>query len=171
MTQLLDLLAFLVPIYVANSSPVVLGGGAPLDFGRTLQDGERVLGDGKTIRGFVAGTLAGTFAGGLVSLFYLLPFFPNQLTQFAAGFAMSLGTLCGDALGSFVKRRMHVGSGRPFVPDTILFLVVALAFAAPFASPSLFEPLNLLFFAILTLILHPLTNFLANRAGLKNVPW
>ncbi len=171
MNQLLDLLVFLIPIYIANSSPVVLGGGVPLDFGRTLPDGERIFGNGKTIRGFAAGTLAGTFAGGLVSLFYLLPFFPSPLTQFTAAFLMSFGTMAGDALGSFIKRRMHVGSGRPFVLDTILFLIVALAFAAPFASASLFDPVNLLFFVILTLILHPLTNFLANRAGLKNVPW
>lgn len=171
MNQLLDLLVFLIPIYIANSSPVVLGGGAPLDLGRALPDGERIFGNGKTIRGFIAGTLAGTFAGGLVSLVYLLPFFPSPLTQFIAAFFMSFGTLTGDALGSFIKRRMHVGSGRPFVLDTILFLIVALVFVVPFASAALFDPVNLLFFLILTLILHPLTNFLANRAGLKNVPW
>jgi CDP-2,3-bis-(O-geranylgeranyl)-sn-glycerol synthase len=171
MAQLLDLLVFLIPIYIANSSPVVLGGGAPLDFGRVLHDGERVLGDGKTMRGFLAGTLAGAFAGGLVSLFYLLPFFPNPLTQFTAAFFMSFGTMAGDSLGSFIKRRIHVAPGRPFVLDTLLFLIVALLFAVPFASASLFDLPNLLFFAILTLILHPLTNFLANRAGLKKVPW
>jgi CDP-2,3-bis-(O-geranylgeranyl)-sn-glycerol synthase len=84
---------------------------------------------------------------------------------------MALGTMTGDALGSFIKRRARVASGRPFVLDSILFLVTALVFVMPLASGSLFEPANLLFFAILTLILHPLTNFLANRAGLKKVPW
>lgn len=171
MNQLLDLLIFLIPIYIANSSPVVLGGGAPLDLGRTFPDGERIFGNGKTVRGFVAGTLAGTFAGGIVCLLYLLPFFQSPLTQFTAAFFLSFGTMAGDALGSFIKRRMHVGSGRPFVLDTMLFLIVALVFVMPFASPSLYDPVNLLFFLILTLILHPLTNFLANKAGLKNVPW
>lgn len=171
MTPVPDLLAFLIPIYVANSSPVVLGGGVPLDMGATLGDGERLLGGGKTMRGFIGGALAGTLAGGIVSMFWLLPFFPSPAAQFVAGAAMSVGTLAGDALGSFVKRRAHVASGRPFVLDTITFLIVALASAVPFASASLFEPANLLFFAILTLILHPLTNFFANKAGLKNVPW
>jgi CDP-2,3-bis-(O-geranylgeranyl)-sn-glycerol synthase len=171
MNQILDLLIFLIPIYIANSSPVVLGGGAPLDLDNTLPDGERILGNGKTVRGFVAGTLAGTFAGGLVSLVYLLPFFPSPLIQFTAAFFLSFGTMTGDALGSFMKRRMHVGSGRPFVLDTIMFLIVALVFVVPFASAALYQPLNLLFFLILTLILHPLTNYLANKAGLKSVPW
>jgi CDP-2,3-bis-(O-geranylgeranyl)-sn-glycerol synthase len=171
MNQILELLVFLIPIYIANSSPVVLGGGVPLDLGRSLPDGERIFGNGKTVRGFVAGTLAGTFAGGLVSLVYLLPFFPNPLTQFTAAFFLSFGAMAGDALGSFIKRRMHVTWGRPFVLDTIMFLIVALVFVIPFASPALFAPLNLLFFLILTLILHPLTNYLANKAGLKSVPW
>jgi CDP-2,3-bis-(O-geranylgeranyl)-sn-glycerol synthase len=166
-----DLLAFLLPIYVANSSPVVLGGGEPLDFGISLRDGERLLGSGKTVRGFIGGALAGTFAAGILSLFWLLPFFPTPAVQFVAGSAMAIGTLAGDALGSFVKRRAHVGSGSPFVLDTSAFLIVALAFAMPFTSASLFEPANLLVFLILTLILHPMTNFFANRAGLKNVPW
>lgn len=171
MAGLLDLLLFLVPIYVANSSPVVLGGGAPLDLGLSLSDGKRVLGDGKTIRGFVAGTLAGTVAGGLVSLYYPLPFFDSQLGQFLAAFVLSFGTLAGDALGSFVKRRSGVGSGRPFILDTIMFLVVALVLVFPLARSELYAPINLLFFIVLTLILHPATNMLANRAGLKNVPW
>ncbi|MEW6721796.1 MAG: CDP-2,3-bis-(O-geranylgeranyl)-sn-glycerol synthase [Candidatus Micrarchaeota archaeon] len=172
MVQFLDLLIFLIPIYVANSSPVVLGGGAPLDFGAVMGDGKRVLGDGKTIRGFFGGTLAGTVAGGLVVLAYPLPFYASPGMQFTGAFILAFGTLAGDSLGSFLKRRAGVGSGRPFVLDTIMFLIVALALAFPFVrAGELYQPVNLLFFAILTLILHPLTNMLANRAGLKNVPW
>jgi len=171
MSGLLDLLVFLIPIYIANSSPVVLGGGAPLDFGATLGDGRRLLGDSKTVRGFIGGVLAGTVAGGILALLYPLPFFPDGAAQFIAGFALSFGALAGDALGSFAKRRAGVESGKPFVPDTVMFLIVALAFAFPFTSLELYAPPNLLFFAVLTMVLHPLTNMLANRAGLKKVPW
>lgn len=171
MAQLLDLLVFLIPIYIANSSPVVLGGGAPLDFGMVLSDGRRLLGDGKTIRGFAGGVLAGTVAGGLLALAYPLPFFPGAAVQFIAGFALSLGTMVGDAAGSFIKRRAGVGSGKPFVLDTVVFLFVSLAFVLPLADIGLYSPFNLLFFTVLTVFLHPLTNMLANRAGLKNVPW
>ena len=55
--------------------------------------------------------------------------------------------------------------------DTIMFLIVSLILVFPLARMELYEPLNLLFFTVLTLILHPMTNMLANRAGLKNVPW
>ncbi|MFH0884824.1 MAG: CDP-2,3-bis-(O-geranylgeranyl)-sn-glycerol synthase [Candidatus Micrarchaeota archaeon] len=171
MEQLLDLLLFLLPIYIANSSPVVLGGGAPLDFNIHLPDGHRALGDGKTIRGFIGGTLAGTVAGGIVAAFYLLPFFPDPATQFLASFVLAFGTLLGDSIGSFIKRRAGVQSGMPFVLDTIAFLVVALLLVVPIANARLYDITNLLFFAILTLVLHPLTNMLANKAGLKKVPW
>jgi CDP-2,3-bis-(O-geranylgeranyl)-sn-glycerol synthase len=171
MATVLDLLLFLVPVYVANSSPVVLGGGTPLDFGKNYSDGRRVFGDGKTLRGFVAGTLAGTAAGGVAALYYQLPFFDSPSSQFIAAFVLSFGTLLGDALGSFIKRRAAVSSGRPFILDTIMFLIVALIFVFPLARPELYDSLNLIFFAVLTLILHPMTNMLANKAGLKNVPW
>jgi CDP-2,3-bis-(O-geranylgeranyl)-sn-glycerol synthase len=171
MEQLLDLLLFLIPIYIANSSPVVLGGGAPLDFGLILGDGKRLLGEGKTIRGFAGGTLAGTVAGGIVAAFYRLPYFPDAQTQFLAAFVLAFGTLAGDSLGSFIKRRAGVGSGMPFVLDTIAFIIVALVLVYPLASAALYAPLNLVFFIGLTLILHPLTNMLANKAGLKKVPW
>lgn len=171
MDQLLDLLVFLIPIYVANSSPVVLGGGTPLDFGLKLPDGKRFLGDGKTIRGFVGGTLAGTVAGGLAAMIYPLPFFTTPLAQFTAAFILAFGTLLGDAVGSSIKRRFGIDSGRPFFLDTIAFLIVALIVVYPLVSPSLYDPFNLAFFAALTLIIHPLANFLANRAGLKKVPW
>ena len=168
---MLELLLFLVPVYIANSSPVVLGGGAPLDFNIKLGDGRRLFGSGKTIRGFAGGILAGTLAGGLVALFYQLPFFPDQGTQLTAAFLLSIGTLVGDAMGSFLKRRLGMESGKQFMPDTFIFLLVAMVFVFPVADASLYGPFNLAFFLILTVILHPLTNVLANRLGLKKVPW
>jgi CDP-2,3-bis-(O-geranylgeranyl)-sn-glycerol synthase len=171
MAGLIDLIIFLIPIYVANASPVVLGGGTPLDFGRNMPDGRRLLGGGKTIRGFVGGTLAGTVAGGLLVLFYQLPFFPDSSTQFMAAFVLAFGTLAGDGIGSFIKRRAGVASGKPFILDTIMFLIVALVLVYPFANPGLYEPMALVFFAGLTVIMHPFMNMVANKAGLKNVPW
>src|SRR2546422_8761128 len=53
----------LLPAYVANPMAVVSGGGTPMDFGRTLRDGRRLLGDGKTWRGFVGGIASGAVLG------------------------------------------------------------------------------------------------------------
>lgn len=171
MAQLLDLLIFLIPIYFANSVPVVLGGGVPLDLGKTFGDSQRILGEGKTIRGFCAGVLAGTVAGGIAALYYTLPFFSSPKTQFFAGFILALGTMCGDAIGSFIKRRFKVGWGRPFVLDSVLFIIVSLILIYPVANQILYEMPNIVFFILLTVIIHPLANWIANRGGLKNVPW
>ncbi len=171
MSHILDLVIFLLPIYAANSIPVVLGGGAPLDFGITLPDGRRLFGTGKTIRGFIAGVLAGTVVGGVIAAVYLLPFFSGAQEQFIASFALALGTMSGDAIGSFIKRRAGVAAGKPFLPDTVLFLVTALVFVFPFAGSQLYVPFNIVFFLVLTIVLHPLTNAIANRLGLKSVPW
>lgn len=171
MAQILELLVFLIPIYFANSVPVVLGGGAPLDLGRTFNDGQRMLGEGKTIRGFIAGVLAGTVMGGVAAIYYPLGFFANPQVQFFAGFVLSFGTMSGDAIGSFVKRRFKVGSGRPFILDSIVFIIVSLILVYPLVNSTLYELQNLAFFIILTVIVHPLANWIANRGGLKNVPW
>ena len=55
----------LLPAHAANPLAVVFGGGTPMDFGRSLRDGKRILGDGKTWRGFVGGAASG-FVLGLV---------------------------------------------------------------------------------------------------------
>ena len=46
---------FILPAYVANASAKLIGGGIPVDFGKTWKDGKRILGDGKTWRGLLFG--------------------------------------------------------------------------------------------------------------------
>ncbi len=169
--EIAELILFLIPVYIANSIPVVLGGGAPLDMNKIFIDGKRIFGEGKTLRGFMAGVAAGTLAGGIVALLHSSVFFRTVQLQFIGAFLLSFGTMAGDAFGSFMKRRMEIKRGMPFLPDSIIFVVFSLAFVFPLAAVSLYEPLNLLFFFALTVVMHPLTNTLANRLGLKNVPW
>jgi len=171
MPDFLNLILFALPVYVANSAPVLLGGGLRLDFGKDFIDGKPVFGNGKTIRGFVAGVLAGSVTAGILAIIVPLQWFSVPGLQFWGGAAMSLGTMVGDATGSFFKRRLGMESGRPFLPDTILFLAFALAFSIPFVLPSLFTLWNIVFLFGLTLVLHPTANFIANRLGLKKVPW
>ncbi|GAI48998.1 unnamed protein product, partial [marine sediment metagenome] len=62
--EILDLIAwalwFILPAYVANATPVVLGGGKPIDSGKKFTDGRPIFGAGKTWRGFVSGIATGT---------------------------------------------------------------------------------------------------------------
>ena len=48
---------FIVPAYFSNAGMVIIGGGKPLDKGKIWSDGRRILGDHKTVSGFVKGPL------------------------------------------------------------------------------------------------------------------
>jgi CDP-2,3-bis-(O-geranylgeranyl)-sn-glycerol synthase len=160
---LLSLFAFILPAYVANSTPVIFGGGTPVDFGKNAWDGRRTLGDGKTWRGFVAGLAFGTLAG--IAEYGLT----GNASFIAAGFLLSYGTLCGDLAGSFMKRRLSISRGKPaFLLDQLPFLAFALFMAYPVHPVSLQDAAVL---AVATYVLHAASNVAANRAGLKSVPW
>ncbi len=166
-----DLLQLLVlaiwsifPAYVANAAPVVLGGGRSIDGGKKFSDGRPIFGPGKTIRGFVAGLIAGT-------IFAMLQGFAFDLLYLYSlrGFLLSLGALTGDLLGSFIKRRMNLERGAPApVMDQLGFVVVALLFASPLFTPSWEVVLTIL---IITLPIHLATNFIGHRLKLKDRPW
>ena len=166
---------FILPSYFANSVPVLLGGGMPLDLGKKLFDNRRIFGDGKTVRGFFAGIFAGTLVGAIEAL--LLPgtaydIYPGSPSSYAiAGILLSAGTMFGDLAGSFIKRRQGLSPGKPsLLMDQLMFLFFALLFAYPLAS-QLLSLETVFFLAILTYFVHVAANVLANRLGLKSVPW
>jgi len=168
-------LFFIFPAYVANALPVVLGGGLPIDLGRKMPDGKPVFGSHKTIRGFIAGVIAGTLTS-LAQLWvlavvapadFMLPFQFNALL----GFVVSLGALIGDLVHSFVKRRISIAEGAPLpVADQLDFVVgaVLLYSAALLSLPPL---LTIAIIFVITLPIHLLTNALAYLAGVKKAPW
>jgi CDP-2,3-bis-(O-geranylgeranyl)-sn-glycerol synthase len=171
MIDFVALILFVLPVYVANGIPVVLGGGARLDMNRKFIDGKPIFGSGKTIRGFVAGVLGGAVAAGLITALFPLSFFVYSGYQFLGGLMMALGAMVGDTAGSFFKRRLGIESGKQFFPDTMVFLAFALLFVLPYVNSSLYSIENMVFLFGLTIILHPASNFVANKIGLKRVPW
>lgn len=171
MINFLDLIIFIIPAYLANSAPVIVGGGTPMDLGKKFSDKRRILGDGKTIRGFIGGVAAGVIISALITNFFPLEIFGSAKMQFLSGVLLSLGTLVGDAVGSFVKRRMNINPGKPFLLDQLSFLIVALLFSFPFSPKEFFGIVPLLFLFIITYLSHVGSNYAANRLGLKKVPW
>ncbi len=168
----------LLPSYVPNNFAVVFGGGKPVDLGRNFIDGARLLGDGKTIRGFVAGGLGGLVVAHIQLLIEnLLNFgiYTSVVYTSFLGIAVGLafGALIGDMAGSFIKRRFKVERGGilPLL-DQLDFLVFALLVAS--LSTDFFAlftiPVIIAAF-IITPFLHMLTNFIAYKLGLKEVPW
>ena len=119
----LRLLPALLLLIVANAAPVVaamlLRGrfAAPLDFGATLHDGTRVLGDHKTWRGVVVGVAACAIAAHLLGL------------TFTVGFEFGALSLLADTAASFVKRRLRLAAGTEVpgldqIPEALLPLWV-----------------------------------------------
>jgi len=54
---LLFSLLFIVPAYLANAGMVIVGGGKPIDGGKTFIDGKPIFGPGKTWNGLIKGPL------------------------------------------------------------------------------------------------------------------
>lgn len=161
LSQVLSAVWFILPAYLANGGALVLGGGLPLDFGRNLGNGRRILGDGVTMRGTLGGILVGLSVGLLQEL-GSDPYFGALL-----GLVMGTGAMFGDAIGSFVKRRLGVSRGKSApVLDQVGFLLFALAFAALITEVSLTTIIILL---ILTPTLHLVTNAIAYQLGIKKV--
>ncbi len=154
---------YIWPAYVANGAPVLFGKGKhmPLDFNRKL-GGKPIFGKHKTIRGLIGGMGAGILMSVIESFFvpYMLP----------VGIALAIGTHMGDLLGSFIKRRIgHKEGTQIYLLDQYTFLLFAFLFAFPLGNmPSIY---GITFLVVLTGILHPLTNFLAHRLRIKEVPW
>jgi CDP-2,3-bis-(O-geranylgeranyl)-sn-glycerol synthase len=112
----------LLLLSVANGAPILaqrlLGTrwNAPLDGGMRFFDGRPILGSGKTVRGALIAILATTLAAS------------------ALGISMGLGALigavamAGDALSSFIKRRLGLatgdqGLGVDQIPESLLPLL------------------------------------------------
>jgi CDP-2,3-bis-(O-geranylgeranyl)-sn-glycerol synthase len=174
----------MLPAYLSNVSALVFGGGRPIDGGLTLKDGKRLLGNGKTWRGLIIGSLVGIGIGiiqGLTSIYIVQAFeiysplsmfyyliLPFGIIEGAIfGFCLGTGALLGDICGSFIKRRLNIQRGKPAIfLDQLDFVIGALVLG----SIVFVIPLNLIIIIIiLTFFLHILTNIIAYLLGIKDV--
>ena len=176
----------MMPAYLANTIAVLTGGKYPIDQGKTLTDGNRILGDGKTWSGLVGGTLGGVVIG------YTQLNFGNSLIQsivnnipeslwgdspFIIFFLLSFGALFGDMSASFFKRRGNLKRGdKSPVLDMFDFvgmaLILTLIFGDGWIQSWLFDGVGPLFtLLLLTPILHRGVNIIGFKIGVKNEPW
>ena len=165
--EILKALYYILPAYCANGAPVIFGGGKPLDFGKKFLDGKPIFGSHKTIRGFISGLTIGTFVGLIQWIFGANV--DHLRVGAPLGFALSLGAMIGDLLGSFIKRRLDLkpGASLPII-DQMGFVIVALAFGSLIEPPTLTEVIIIL---LLTGLLHLLTNRIAYHLRIKRTPW
>jgi CDP-2,3-bis-(O-geranylgeranyl)-sn-glycerol synthase len=175
----------MIPAYLPNPFAAVFGGGKPIDGGRTLKDGRRIIGDGKTYRGLFSGIFFGVLAGsiqiwltsrGFAILGIEMPAFGmDLLSAFKVVFALACGSLFGDMFKSFFKRRMGLKRGAPLpLVDQLDFVIGAWAFAylaAPEWFVNNFTTGIMLTVLITTPLLHLTTNIIGYLAGIKKEPW
>lgn len=152
---------FIGPAYVANAAPLLFGGGRALDGGKLLSDGQPIFGSHKTVRGIVAGIVAGSLVGIGES------FVDSRLL--VGGFLIALGAVLGDLLGAFVKRRLRVEPGKPFpILDQLDFVLGSLILGYPFFQIGL---LAAVLVVVVTPPIHLATNYGAYLLGIKKTQW
>jgi CDP-2,3-bis-(O-geranylgeranyl)-sn-glycerol synthase len=163
---ILCVIIFLLPAYIANTTGLVLGGKTPIDRKKNFVDGKRIIGDGVTWEGLISGIIVGSLIGLIEGV--VLGKAPYDMLFFLKlGFLLSLGALLGDAIGSFIKRRLGLDKGQPApILDQLDFFVGAILFASLIIKiPTDYIIVG----AILTLILHISTNAISYLLGIKDV--
>ncbi|UCE92143.1 MAG: CDP-2,3-bis-(O-geranylgeranyl)-sn-glycerol synthase [Methanobacteriota archaeon] len=174
----------MLPALVPNPAAVLLGGGRPIDLGKSWR-GTRLLGDGKTWRGFVGGATCGMFVGllqvGAVESSELGDAwsFGPWPSALAVVVCLGLGSMLGDSMGSFVKRRIGLdrGTKAPGL-DQYNFIIGALAIVILFRFTWFEEHYiegnaawGLVALLIVVPLLHRGINIIGYKLGKKNVPW
>jgi CDP-2,3-bis-(O-geranylgeranyl)-sn-glycerol synthase len=163
LNDLLIAIYIAIPTYVANSTPVLLGRGTPIDRGKKFVDGRPILGTNKTVIGFTYGFLLGSVAAVAEAVL-----FSNYLLVLA-GIVASLGALLGDLFGAFVKRRLDIPPGRPLpVVDQLDFILGALLLTSPVLNVTVGAVLILV---IATIPIHLFSNAVAYMLQLKKRLW
>ncbi len=158
-----------------------------MDFGRSWpRDGRRILGPSKTWSGFlVAGFLAIPVrpARGVAHPHRTAEpparsrrSRPASSPRSPSPLILTFGAMSGDALGSFVKRRLGRESGaRTLLLDQLPFVLVPIALGLA-VYPALFFGVfgsweAVLWLLVYTLGLHAAFNWVGYKVGLKKVPW
>lgn len=172
-----------IPGFIANPAAVITGGHYPMDFGKSLPDGKRIFGDGKTWTGYFGGSFIGVASGLVLTGFFLLFGVTGSVSYgntvpglLVTLLAMSFGSLTGDVTGSFIKRRIGIKRGGkgslldqwPFVLVSFLFLFV---FARGFFMAYYGNIIGALTILLITPPLHRAVNIIGYKMKKKDVPW
>lgn len=164
---------FFLPAGIANAAPVfatripwIRRYDIPMDLGKHW-NGKRILGDNKTWRGFIFGTVMGGVTSLLIS-YFLIPNSADAWYTFLVGAALGGGALTGDAIESFFKRQRGIPSGKSWFPfDQIDYIIGGLLFVYPLTLIPLILMAGIL---LLYFGLHLLVSYLGYLTGFKKHP-
>lgn len=165
---------------ISSKVPGLKNWETPVDLGKSI-GGIRILGDHKTVRGFVTGIIAGLLMIFLQDLIVgnssdaVHEFFVKNLwldyskiNIWMLGFLLGFGALAGDAIKSFFKRRIGVQSGKSWIPFDQLDYIVGGILAS-----LLYVQLPIVVYVWIFVIwglLHPISTVIGFLLGLKRDP-
>lgn len=138
--------------------------------------GKRLLGDHKTVRGFVAAILFGIIACAIEIFFYsnffslreIIPIDYYTINPFILGTLLGGGALVGDLIKSFFKRRIDIEPGKSWFPfDQIDYIIGGIAFSLFYIQLSFGEYVILF---IIWFLIHPLITSLGYIFKLRHEP-
>jgi len=144
----------------------------PVDFKLHFQ-GKRILGNHKTVRGFLIGTFSSIVATWLQAyLYHQFAWFStwsfvnyDEVNPILLGFLLGFGALLGDAVKSFFKRRRGLQPGRSWVPfDQIDYIVGGIILSYFYLQLFWYEYIVIF---ILWLIIHPTASYIGYILKLK----
>lgn len=172
----------MLPAYIANAMPVLSAHfkilpslNFAVDRGITLNN-KRLFGKSKTVRGFVVG-IGGAI---MVTLMQYLLYKNNIFTEYSLieytitnslliGFLLGTGALTGDLIKSFIKRRIGIKSGQPWIiADQTDYVLGALLFASLLFVP---PPNHIIVIIIISPLLALFANIISYITGMKKVWW
>jgi CDP-2,3-bis-(O-geranylgeranyl)-sn-glycerol synthase len=179
MMDLLALLYFMLPAYIANMAPVLTKGilkklAYPVDFGAKFR-GKPLLGKNKTWRGLIMGVMAGALVFLAQRWLYQFQFFArHSLIDYSSaavwiGVLLGFGALAGDMVESFFKRQTSRKPGKPWIPfDQVDYTIGALLFVSIMYFPGWVQSLVLVLASVL---LHIGANHFAYYTGIRKEKW
>jgi len=177
-------LYFFSPAYFANMSPPILKRlgvfnflAFPIDRNLKFFDKKPLLGSHKTLRGALFGFLVSFLLVLLQRILFEIEFFKKislidyaKINIFLFATVFSFGVVFGDLFFAFIKRRLNLKEGAPFLPFDQTNYVLGCAFSLYlFKFPIKFEVWLFLFFV--TFFLHIIVNRLGFYLKIHSAKW
>ena len=174
---LLKCFYLMMPAYFANMAPVMVKKinllVFPIDFNKTIGN-KPILGKNKTFSGIIFGVIFAVVISYIQFLLYDFESFRNisflsYQNWLLFGFLMGFGSLLGDLVKSFFKRRLGIAPGDKFIPfDQTDFVVGALIFVMPVFNVTL-----QIFVAslLVSFVGHVIINHAAFCLKIRDVKW
>ena len=159
------LVYFMAPAYVANMAPPFTrywtGWNRPIS--------RRLLGDHKTVMGFAAGVSVAVLTTCIQSRIAWEGSVTSYDHWLELGLRFGGGAMVGDSVKSFVKRRVGIAPGKPWIPwDQLDFVLGALSLVA---GRAVLSWTDLVMILALSLAGHIVITRMAYWTGIRDVKW